>query len=65
MYSAYTLVDSFKNFIFFNLFYVRLCFGPHVVAGNSYLRVCGVVPWFGIVRNIILLHTHNTSSSSH
>jgi hypothetical protein len=58
MFSAYILEVNLKNFIIFNLFYLPFCFGPHVFAGNSSLRVCGVVSWFGIVRNIILLHTH-------
>jgi hypothetical protein len=58
MFSSYILEVNFKNFIIFTLFYLRFCFGPHVFAGNSSLRVCGVVPWLGIVRNIILLHTH-------
>jgi hypothetical protein len=58
MFSANILEVNFKNCLISNLFYLRFCFRPHVFAGNSSLRVCGVVPWLGIVRNIILLHTH-------
>jgi hypothetical protein len=58
MYSAYILEVNFKNIIIFNLFYLHFHFGPHVFAGYSCLRVCGVVPWPGIVKNIILPHTH-------
>jgi hypothetical protein len=62
MFSAYSVEVKFKNFIIFYLFYLHFCFRLHVFAGNSCLRVCGVVPWLDIVRNIILLHTHHTSS---
>jgi hypothetical protein len=44
MFSVYTLEVNFKNFTIFNLLYLRFCFGPCVFAGNSSLRVCGVVP---------------------
>jgi hypothetical protein len=57
MFSAYILEVNFKNFIIFNLFYLRFRFGPHIFAGNSSLKACGVVPWLGIIRDIILLHT--------
>jgi hypothetical protein len=41
----------------------------HLNPDAKRLRVCGVVPWLDIVRNIILLHTHththHTSSTPH
>jgi hypothetical protein len=58
MFSSYILEVNLKNVIILNLFYLDFYFGPHIFAGNSSLRVCGVVAWLGIVRNIILLHTH-------
>jgi len=42
----------------FNLFYLRFCFWPDVCGGNFSFKICGVVPWRGGVRNIIVLHTH-------
>jgi len=46
----------------FNLFYLCFCFGPDVCAGNFIFKICGVMPWCGSVRNIILLrarmHAH-------
>jgi len=58
MFSAYMQEVNFKNFIIFNLFYLLLCFGPQVCVGSSSFRICGVMPWLGSIRNIILLHTH-------
>ena len=46
---------NFKNFIIFNLFYLRFCFGPQVCIGNSSFSICEFVPCRGSVRNIILL----------
>ena len=47
-----------KSFIIFNLFYLRFCFGPDVCIGNFRVKIFGVVPLGGSVRNIILLHTY-------
>jgi hypothetical protein len=47
----------FEKIIILNLFYLRMFRAPRCCR-NSCLRVCGVVPWLGIVRNIILLHTY-------
>jgi hypothetical protein len=60
MFSVYILEVNLKIVVIFNLFYLHFCFRPYVFAGNSSLRVCGVVPWLGIVRNIILPHTHTS-----
>jgi hypothetical protein len=57
MFSAYMQEVNFKNFIIFSLFYLLFCFGPQVCIGNSSFGICGVVPWLGSVRSIILLHT--------
>jgi len=58
-----------KKIIIFNLFYLCFCFGPQVCIGNSSFGVCGVVPWHGGVRNIILLrtqtHTHTHTHTSY
>jgi hypothetical protein len=60
MFSAYMQEVNLKIFIIFNLFYVLFCFGPQVCIGNSSFRICGVVPWLGSVRSIILLHAHTS-----
>jgi hypothetical protein len=62
MFSAYILEVNVKNFILFNLLYLHFCFRPHIFAGNSSLKACGVVPLLGIVRDITLLHTHTHTS---
>jgi hypothetical protein len=49
-----------KNLIIFNLFFLHICFGPHVCIGNPNFRI-GVVLWPCSIRNIILLHTHDIS----
>jgi hypothetical protein len=36
---------------------LHFCFGPQVCIGSSCYRSCGVVPWHGSVRNIILQHS--------
>jgi len=65
MLSAYMQEVNLKNFIIFNLFYLHFCFGPQVCIENSSLRICGVVPWHGSVRNILIhkhtLYFHHTS----
>jgi len=58
MFSAYMQEVNFKKIIIFSVFYLLFCFGPQVYIGNSSFGICGVVPWLGSVRNIILLHTH-------
>jgi hypothetical protein len=58
---------NFKNIIF-SLFYLRSCFGPQVCIGNYSSRICGVVPWRGSIRKVILLHTSyclNTSLTNY
>ena len=60
MFSAYMQGVNLKNFVFFNLFYLLFCFGPHVCIGSSSFRPCGVVPCRGI-----LLRTYHTSSALH
>jgi hypothetical protein len=49
------------SFIIFNLFYLR--FGTDVFTGNFSFKICGVVPWRGSVRNI-LLYTHTALSQN-
>jgi hypothetical protein len=65
MFSAYMQEVDLKNFINFNLFYLRFCFVPQESIGNSSFGICGVVTRRGSVRNIILLHTHHTSATIH
>jgi hypothetical protein len=65
MFSAYMQEVNFKKIIIFNLFYLHFCFGHHVCIGNSSLRISGLVSLHGSIRNIILLHTHHTSSTLH
>jgi hypothetical protein len=35
MFSAYIQEVNFKNFIIFNLFYLRFCFGPDMVCAQE------------------------------
>jgi hypothetical protein len=46
------------SFIIFHSFYLHFRFGPDVCKGNFSFKICGVVPWHGGVRNIILFHKH-------
>ena len=62
MFSAYTQEVNLKSYIILNLFYLLFCFGPDVRTGNFSVKICGVVPWRGSVRNIILLHIHTILS---
>ena len=64
MFSAYTQEVNLKVFIILNLFYLRFCFGPDVCTGNFSVKICGVMPLPGSVRNIILLHTHTIPSQN-
>jgi hypothetical protein len=46
----------------FKLFYSRFCFGPQICVGSSSFKSCGVVPWHGSLRNILLCTVpHHTS----
>jgi hypothetical protein len=57
MFSAYILEVNLKNFIIFNLFYLRFCLGPHVFAGNSSLKACGcALAWY--CQTYLTTHTH-------
>jgi len=60
MFSAHKQEANFKKLIIFNLFYLHICFGPHVCIGNPSFRNGGVVLWPGSVWNITLLHTSAT-----
>ena len=45
-----------------NLFYLRFCFGSDVCTGNFSVKICGVMPLPGSVRNTILHHMHTILS---
>ena len=64
MFSSYTQEVNLKSFIIFSLVYLRFCFGPDVRTGNFSVKICGVVPWRGSVRNIVLLHAHTILSQN-
>jgi hypothetical protein len=64
MFSVYIMEVNFKKILIFSLCYLLFCFGPHVFAGNSSLRVCGVVPWFGMVSYYTHTHTSYFLNSS-
>ena len=65
MYSTYRQDVNFKNFIIFNLFYLRFCFGPGVCTGNFGFKIYGVVPCLGSVRNNNLTSYTHTHTHTH
>jgi len=63
MFSAYTQEVNL-SFIILNIFYLRFCYGPDVRTGNFSVKICGVMPLRGSIRNIILLHTQTILSQN-
>jgi len=49
-------------FIILNLFYLRFYFGPNVCTGNFSVKICGVMPLPGSLRNTILHQPHTIFS---